>query len=293
MRAKVAIAAVVGLTMCGATGARAQMSGVSHPDEVIEIAPDPAPAAPPPAAKPSAYGAPVVHAYEAPAAPVPVAYAAAPSAPVAPRPMGMGPAANTPDIDANVVTEVDGPHNRLPEGTLLKMRLHQTLSTLETKPGANFDGELFEPVVWDGKVLLPVGTLVAGRVTEVRGGHRISGAASIHLLPTSLTLPDGTHYTLRAQVIDTDMYKLVKVDREGTISRRDHPKETLAVLGGVTGSGAVAGAVFGGAPGALIGAGIGAGVSTAWWLKQDRQTALPADTKIIFSLTNSLTIGAE
>ncbi len=207
--------------------------------------------------------------------------------------MGMGPAANTPDIDANVITEVDGPRNRLPEGTLLKMRLHQTLSTVETKPGTNFDGELFEPVVWEGKVLLPVGTLVAGRVTEVRGGHRVSGAASIHLLPVSLTLPDGTHYALRAQVIDTDMYKLVKVDREGTISRRDHPKETLAVLGGVTGTGAVAGAVFGGAPGALIGAGIGAGVSTAWWLKQDRQTALPADTKITFSLTSALMVGAE
>jgi hypothetical protein len=44
-------------------------------------------------------------------------------------------------------------------------------------------------------------------------------------------------------------------------------------------------------PGAVIGAGVGAGVSTVVWLKQDRQTELPVDTRITFSLIEPLTVG--
>ena len=57
-----------------------------------------------------------------------------------------------------------------------------------------------------------------------------------------------------------------------------------------TGSAAAAGGVLGGGVGALVGAGVGAGVSTVWWLKQDRQTQLPADSLIVMALTEPLPI---
>jgi hypothetical protein len=125
-------------------------------------------------------------------------------------------------------------------------------------------------------------------VTEVHSGKRISGAASLHLEPIGLTLPDGTHYVVHAQLIDTDQLNHLKVDREGTLERRDHPKETLAIAGAATGAAALTGGMIGGGVGAIVGASIGAGVSTVVWLRQDRQAALPKDAGLVFSLVTSM-----
>jgi hypothetical protein len=80
----------------------------------------------------------------------------------------------------------------------------------------------------------------------------------------------------------------VKIGSEGDVVRRDHPKETMVVVGGVTGAGAVAGAMIGGGVGAAVGAGIGAGAGTIMWLKQDRQATLPEKSLLVFSLTTPM-----
>lgn len=187
--------------------------------------------------------------------------------------------------DAAIVTSVEDVPGELREGTLLRVRLKEGLSTVSTLPGAHFKAELTEPVEKNGRVILPIGSVMEGRITEVHSGRRISGRAALHLDPRSVTLPDGTHYTIQAQLIDTDQLSNTKVDREGTLLRRDHPKETLAVVGATTGAAAVAGGMIGGGVGAAVGAGIGAGAGTIVWLKQDRQATVPADALLIFSLT--------
>jgi hypothetical protein len=197
------------------------------------------------------------------------------------------------DLDAGIVTRLPGPSNQLPVGTLFKARLAEEISTENTATGTVFTALTTEPVLRDGRVLLPVGSKVSGIVTDVHGGKRSSGPASIHLRTLWVTLPDGTRYDLRGQVIDTSMYKEVRVDQEGTILGKDHAGKTAATLALTTGSGAAAGAVIAGVPGALIGAAAGAGVSTVVWLKQQRQASLPAETTITFSLTQPLTVGGE
>ncbi len=197
------------------------------------------------------------------------------------------------DPDAGIVTTWEGPANQLPIGTVVKVNLGRDLSTVTTASGSTFTAEIVEPVKREGRVLLPAGSILSGRVTDVHGGRRISGAASIHLEAVSVTLPDGTLYPMRGQVIDTDDRHAVKVDSEGSLVRRGHPKETAAIFALTTGSGLAAGAVAGGPAGALIGAGIGAGVSTVVWLKQDRQASIPAGTRLVFSLSQPLTVGVE
>ena len=197
------------------------------------------------------------------------------------------------DPDANIVARVAGPANQLPVGTRLMVRMKTALSTKLSKDGQEFHAELLAPVLRDGHVLLPAGSEVTGKLTDVHGGRRISGSATLRLEPSSVTLPDGTRYELRAQVIDTDLYKSTKIDEEGTIVKSDHVKRTAAVFALAAGSGAAAGAVFGGVPGALIGAGVGAGISTAIWLKGDRQTELPVGTKVVFALSKPMVFGAE
>jgi hypothetical protein len=197
-------------------------------------------------------------------------------------------AADTAAEDAGIVTSVPEREGEIREGTLLKARITQGLSTTSTLEGSPFTASLTEPVEKDGRVILPIGSMVEGRVTEVHSGRRISGRAALHLEPRDVTLPDGTHYIIHAQLIDTDQIDHSNVDREGTLVRRDHTKETLAAMSVATGGAAAAGAMMAGGVGALVGAGIGAGASTILWLKQDRQEALPQNSLLVFSLTTPM-----
>lgn len=198
-----------------------------------------------------------------------------------------------PESTANVISRVAGPGNELPIGTMLNVKLAKALTTRTTASGTEFEALIAEAVLRDGRVLIPAGSVLSGLVTEVHGGRRMSGNATLHLRPESVTLPDGVRYGVSAQVIDTDQYHSTKVDEEGTIKRKDHPLKTLGVFALSAGSGAAAGAVFGGVPGALIGAGVGLGISTVVWLKQDRQAEMPAGTKMVFSLTKPMVFGSR
>ena len=185
------------------------------------------------------------------------------------------------------MTSVPEREGELREGTLLRVEMQEGLSTSSTLPGTKFTAQVVEAVEKDGRVIIPIGSILDGQVTEVHGGRRIAGGAALHLEPRSVTLPDGTHYVVHAQLIDTTRSDF-NVDREGTLKRRDRAKETLAVMSLATGSGAVAGAMIGGGVGAVVGAGVGAGVSTVMWLKQDRQATLKKDAGLVFSLTTPM-----
>ena len=192
--------------------------------------------------------------------------------------------------DGTVVTAVPDRAGELHEGTLLRARLTRQLSTLSTAPGTRFTALLTEPVMKDGRVVMPVGSTIEGRVTTVHGGRRISGAARIHLEAERIVLPDGARYNAHLQLIDTDQRRMTKVDREGSLIRKDHPKETLAAVGLATGGGAAAGAVLGGGVGAAVGAGIGAGAGTVLWLKTDRQEVVPEQALLVFSLSSAMAL---
>ena len=258
------------------------MTGVSQPDAaVISSTDDATPQTP--IAKPSADVPAAVPASPAveygPYVPYKGAAVAGPSTMVA------EPAADDPD--AMIVTSVPERNGELREGTLLRVKIGETLATDKTVPGTRFTATVTEAIERNGRVIIPVGAILEGRVTEVHGGRRISGAALMHLETNDVTLPDGTHYIVHAQLIDTGKGEF-NVNNEGTLKRKDHPKETLAIVGGVTGAGAVTGAMIGGGVGAVVGAGIGAGVSTIIWLKQDRQATLPKDELLVFSLTTPM-----
>jgi hypothetical protein len=255
------------------------MTGVSQPDAaVISSTDDATPQSP--AAKPSADVPTAIPSSPAveygPYVPYKGAAIAGPSMMVA------EPA--TDDPDAMIVTSVPELNGTLREGTLLRVKIGETLTTDKTIPGTRFSATVTEAIERNGRVIIPVGAILEGRVTEVRGGRRISGVALLHLETNDVTLPDGTHYIVHAQLIDTGKSEF-NVDREGTLKRKDHTKETLAIVGGVTGAGAATGALIGGGVGAVVGAGIGAGVSTIIWLKQDRHATLPKDAQLVFSLT--------
>jgi hypothetical protein len=197
---------------------------------------------------------------------------------------------NPNDPDAGIVTRVVPPAGQVAEGTLVRARLQETISTQTTMAGTPFTAMVSEPVMRDGQVIVPAGAMLEGRVTSVHSGTHFSGGASVHLEPRSITLPDGSAYVVRARVIDTGSWDKTKVDDEGTIEHRNAMKKTAAVISLSAGGGAAAGAMMGGVPGALIGAGVGAGAATVVWLRQDTQAELPRDLELVFSLTEPMSI---
>ncbi len=194
------------------------------------------------------------------------------------------------DPDAGIVTQVMPPPGEIGEGTLVKAKLRETLSTESTRPGTRFSAVVSEAVLREGQVIIPAGSVMDGRVTSVHSGTRFNGGAAIHLEPRAITLPDGSTYVVRARVIDTGDWDKTKVDEEGTIEHRGSAKKTAAVIGLATGGGAAAGAMMGGLPGAVIGAGVGAGAATVVWLKQDTQAELPKELELVFSLTEPMSV---
>ncbi len=276
-----ALAAVTGLPVL----AQDARMGVSHPDETaITAAPEasapmkPSAAVPPTSKDASATTGEVYGAYVPYTGPKVTAG----------REVSAGRELTEAQADGTVVTTVVDRPGEWREGTLRRARLTRQLSTTSTEPGTRFKALLTEPVEKDGRVVMPVGSTIEGRVTTVHGGRRISGVALIHLEAESIVLPDGARYNARLQLIDTDQTRHTKVDREGSLIRRDHPKETLAAVGLATGGGAAAGAVIGGGVGAAVGAGIGAGAGTILWLKTDRQEVVPEQALLVFSLTQAM-----
>ena len=259
----------------------AQTSGVSRPDSTAitsdDVAPAPKPLTPRPSAAVPATPAPATT--EVYGAYVPYTGPKVAGAPVVTHVVPV----ENPE-DAMIVTSVPERSGELREGTLLRTKMISALSTESTVTGSRFTAEVTEPIERNGRVIIPVGSILEGRVTEVHGGKRISGGALLHLETSNVTLPDGTHYIVHAHVIDTGKSDF-NVSDEGTLKKKGHVRETLVVMGGVTGAGAATGAMIGGGVGAAVGAGIGAGVSTVIWFKQDRQATLPKDVQLVFSLT--------
>jgi hypothetical protein len=209
----------------------------------------------------------------------------------APQPVMLHRTAPPPaDPDANIVMSVPIVPGQMNDGTILHVILQTPLSTTESRVGDTFLAALAQPVTQNGEVLLPIGSQIRGRITELHGGRRITGPASIRLEPEYITLPDGTSHRLFAQVAGIDSISNAHVSSEGAIVDSGHSKAALTTVAATTGGAAITGAVLGGGVGAVVGAGIGAGVGTVWWLRRDIQQSLPAGTRLAFSLDAPLSV---
>ncbi len=193
------------------------------------------------------------------------------------------------DLDADIVTSVPTRPGELPEGTIVRMSLNQDLATGESQGGSDFTGRVAADVVSSGKVVIPEGSEVVGKVVRVTEGHRFGSPATIRLRPDVVVLPDGSRYVLRAQIIATSGKS--RVDGEGTLKPASRLKTNVIKETAGIGTGAVAGAIIGGAPGALVGSIIGAGVMTTNILVQSPPSVnIPKDSTLTLSLTQPMSI---
>jgi len=177
----------------------------------------------------------------------------------------------------------------VPEGTPLKVKLQTTISTFSSKVGDPFQGKLTDPVVIDGKMMIPAGATVEGRVTRLNEPRRIKGKPTIGIFPEHIILPDGQRFMLNAVLVDTDIPG-TDVNEEGQFKGTGHERRDQIEVAGGAGAGMLLGGLIGGGPGVLIGGAVGAGATTTHWLVQRRSAVLPSGTGLVLELSRQMTM---
>ena len=172
----------------------------------------------------------------------------------------------------------------LPTGTALKMKLETTLTTFSNQAGDPFQARVTEPVVIDGKTVIPIGTTVQGRLTKTSEPRRVAGKPTIVIFPETLVLPNGDRFMLNATLVDTDRRRGTDVNNEGQFKGAGHDGKDLTEIGMGTGGGMLIGGLADGGKGLLIGGAIGAGATVTHWLSKHRSATLPAGTELVMEL---------
>ena len=180
--------------------------------------------------------------------------------------------------------------NALPTGTAVKMKLETTLATFSSKAGDPFSARVTEPVVMDGKTVIPIGTTIEGRVTKANEPRRIAGKPTIAIFPETMILPNGDRFMLNASLVDTNARHSADVNSEGQFKGAGHDGKDLTEIGMGTGGGMLVGGLAGGGKGLLIGGAVGATLTVSHWLGKHRSTMLPAGTEMVMELNRPMTM---
>ena len=190
--------------------------------------------------------------------------------------------------DEDIVGYIPSPSNELAEGTNIRARLMDTLSTKETNAGTAFKAQVATDVYKNGRIIIPAGSELRGRVVSVTQGHHFGPSATLRLRPDVVILPDGTAYHLYGQVVESKAPN-TRTDSEGGIQPSSHLKKDVLEYGAGAGTGAVVGAKIAGVHGAVIGSLVGAGVITVHILMQHPEMAeVPKGAVVTFSLTEPM-----
>jgi hypothetical protein len=171
--------------------------------------------------------------------------------------------ATPPSTDANASPN-NGSEMIIPAGTHVPVALKHAISSKATREGDGVYAETTFPVVANGRILIPVGTYVQGRISHIQRGGRIKGRAEVLMHFTTLIYPSGYTVLLPGAVENAPGADKTSVkDAEGTIRSDSQKGEKIGTVASSAGTGAVVGGLSNGGKGALIGAGIGGAVGTA------------------------------
>ncbi len=208
--------------------------------------------------------------------------------PEQPSQRGLNQRANGYDPDGDIVHPRQPGPGEVMEGTNIRVRLLERLSTATSVNGDTFRTRVATDVLQRGQVLSPAGAEIDGRVMHVSSGHA-GGHGSMRLQPDTVILPDGSRYRLYAEITGTPGSR-THVGEEGTVVPDSRLKRDGMEYGGAVGAGAATGAILAGPVGALTGTLIGASVVTTHLLIDHPQATLETGTTLLFTLTQSLTL---
>jgi type IV secretion system protein VirB10 len=181
----------------------------------------------------------------------------------------------------------------VPTGTQIPLVLKQAISTKNAKPGDAVYAETAFPITLNDKVVIPAGTYVQGRVTDVKRAGRVKGRAELLMHFTTLVYPSGYTALLPGAVENMPGAERQSVQgEEGKIKQEGDKMKDLGTIAKTAGAGAGIGAVASqSAKGAGIGglAGAAAGLGYAL-LTRGADVMLPVGTSVQMVLQRPLVL---
>ncbi len=142
--------------------------------------------------------------------------------------------------------------SKVPGGTKLKIILETPIDELTSMVDDEITARTAENIEIDGKVVIPAGSTVVGKISETSLAKRLHKAGTVRVEFKNLTMPDGRQVPILASVLT----------HSGLIKGKYNKKRAL--IAGATFLGPAAAGFGAGlaAEGSLVGAGIGALVGT-------------------------------
>src|SRR3954464_4013863 len=80
----------------------------------------------------------------------------------------------------------------VPAGTVIPVTLTNRITTKHARDGDGVYGKTAFPITIDNKIVIPEGSHVRGRITQIRRPGRVKGKAALTLTFQTLVLPNGT-----------------------------------------------------------------------------------------------------
>jgi type IV secretion system protein VirB10 len=150
-------------------------------------------------------------------------------------------------------------------GTTVPLSLINTISTKHSVVGDRVYLETAFPVAVNGKIVIPVGSYVAGTVSEIKRPGRIKGRGELFVRFDSLMLPNGVTREFRGRVNGADGHSDKELERsEGKVISEGNKGVEARTVAETTATGASIGSVAGAASGHVgMGLGVGAAAGAA------------------------------
>ncbi len=145
-----------------------------------------------------------------------------------------------------------GSVSKVPGGTKLKIILETPVDEITSMIDDEITARTSENIEIDGKVIIPAGSTVIGKISEINLAKRLHKAGSVRIEFKNLTMPDGRQVPIIASVLT----------HSGLIKGKYTKKSALISSATILGPAAAGfGAGFA-AQGDLVGAGVGALIGT-------------------------------
>ena len=161
----------------------------------------------------------------------------------------------------------------VPEGSVVTVRMIDSINSDRTNVGDSFRASLEEPLVVNGREVAPRGADATVQVVRVQQGGAITGSEEV---------------ALRLSEIRANGISLHPVTSDAEVSSKSRGSQSAKVIGGTAVVGAIIGAIAGGGTGAAIGAAAGAGTGAAIQAIRGQRIQIPSESTLDFRITEPL-----
>jgi hypothetical protein len=194
-----------------------------------------------------------------------------------PRNEGTAPAAGSNNMNSTAAPKAAEPQfATLAEGTSLPVRLQDALDSGVNQTGDTFRTILDKNIEVNGRVVVPRGSVLEGKLSHVARSGRVEGRAQMSLQLQTLTVGKQS-YPIQTSIL--------AFEAEST------KKKDATKVGVGAGVGALIGAIAGGGKGAAIGAAVGAGAGGATVVAtRGKELKFEAEHPLSFKLRDSVDV---